>query len=346
MTGSRQTRILAAFALVAAGAATPANAGQCRLFVSNEHGDDIAVINPFSGGGMQILSRIKVCSRPRDMEWGPDGTLYVACGSSDAIGVVDVDAGEMVSTIDGVPQPEAFAIDRSGVIYVTNENDDLLSRIRNGGGGLHARTARTATEPEGVTLESDESRVWVTTEAASLIHVFEADTLDLVADILVSARPRRVVARPHSKEVWASAELAQRIDIIDADSLTVVGEVDLDNDVLGEKTATPVGIGFMRDGETAYVALGRGDGVAKIDADARQVSSIIETGARPWNLALDEAGGRIYVANGLSGTVSAIALAENEVIGEIETGKGPYDILLERDRYRGGRSGAGGACES
>lgn len=308
-------------------AADSAEKAQNRIFVSNEWGDDIAVFNAET---LTEIGRVPVCKRPRDIGWGPDGKqIFVACGTSNAIGVVDAETLELTRAINDVPEPEAFAIDGDGVLYITNEDDALLSAIDTKTKKKY-RTVSTAMEPEGVTIEPGAKRVWVTTESSNLIHVFEADTLELVKDVLVGARPRRVAARPNSSEMWVTAEQGGKVDIIDAETLEVVGSIVLAPPDKSSASVTPVGVAFAGDGRTAYVALGRGDAVAKVDAAARKPVKFIAVGSRPWNLLLDEERDRLYVANGPSGTVSVIDTSTDEVVQTLEAGEGPYDVIMDR----------------
>jgi YVTN family beta-propeller protein len=66
---------------------------------------------------------------------------------------------------------------------------------------------------------------------------------------------------------------------------------------------------LTRDGRTFYVALGRGDHVARVDVRTGKIGPYYAAGFRDWNLALSPDESRIYTANGLSGDMSIIDLA-------------------------------------
>ena len=68
--------------------ALPAHA-QSKVYVSSEKDNKIYVFN--TAGERQAA--IDVCKRPRDMSFNADGKqIYVICGDSNAMGVVDVGA--------------------------------------------------------------------------------------------------------------------------------------------------------------------------------------------------------------------------------------------------------------
>jgi YVTN family beta-propeller protein len=91
----------------------------------------------------------------------------------------------------------------------------------------------------------------------------------------------------------------------------------------------PKGIVMSRDGQRIYVATGRGNCVAVIDAQTQKVIQLIPVGQRPWGIAFTPDGRKLYTANGLSNDVSVIDVAGNRVIATIKAGDGPWGIAMK-----------------
>jgi PQQ-dependent catabolism-associated beta-propeller protein len=319
--------VLAIFVWVAATGAR-ADPPSGLVFVSNEQSSGITIIDPSKDSA--VVGEIKSCGRPRHMAWSlkPD-LFYVACGDSNAIGLVDARTRKMADTIPFIEEPEAFAMSADGkFLYVSNEEDAALSVV-----DLQSRTTVAwidiGVEPEGVMLDRDGQRVWVTSEASNMVHVIDTKTNKVLKDILVDTRPRRLAETPDGKEVWVSCEVAGRLDIIDPKALEPVGHVDFAPRGFRREYLTPVDITMTRDGKTAYVALGRANHVAVVDVPTRQVRDYILVGSRPWGLRLNADETILYVANGLSDDVSIIDTKSLRVRKSVPVGRVPYGILID-----------------
>ena len=112
-------------ALCAAGAVTAAPAwAQSKVYVSSEKDNKLYVFN--TAGERQ--GAIDVCKRPRDMSFNADGSqIYVICGDSNAMGVVDVAGGKLAGTVPLGESPEMFDLSPDGkTAYVSVEDDSVL----------------------------------------------------------------------------------------------------------------------------------------------------------------------------------------------------------------------------
>ena len=95
-----------------------------------------------------------------------------------------------------------------------------------------------------------------------------------------------------------------------------------------EQPAKPKGVVVSPDGKTVYVATGRANSVAVIDAASRKVLAMIAVGERPWGIAITPDGRQLYTANGISNDISVIDTATNKVISTIRAGDGPWGIVI------------------
>ena len=116
------------------------SAGAPRLYVSDERGGNVVIVDPQSAS---VIARIPVGKRPRGIQVSPDHKrVYVALSGSpmggpnvdesklpppdrryDGIGVVDVGQRKLTGKISAGSDPEEFAVSKDGTrIYVSNED--------------------------------------------------------------------------------------------------------------------------------------------------------------------------------------------------------------------------------
>ena len=162
-----------------------------------------------------------------------------------------------------------------------------------------------------------------------MVHVIDIESREVLADILVGTRPRRLAATPDGREVWVSAELSGLVNIIDPKSYAVVGEIHFLPRGFRKDQVTPVDVLITRDGSTAYVALGRANHVAAVAVSTREVKKYLLVGRRAWGLALSRDEARLYVANGLSDDITIIDTKSLTVIKSVAVGPMPYGILID-----------------
>src|ERR1700758_3246176 len=188
--------LMVSFLACGAPAATAAAAAE-RLYVSDETGGDVVVVDPER---RRVVARIAVGKRPRGIQLSPDRQrLYVALSGSpiagpnvdesklpppdrryDGIGVVDLRLQKLVNTYPSGADPEAFALSHDGkVLYVSNEDVGKLSAVDLTQGAVRA-TVAVGSEPEGVAVSHDDRIVYVTCETSNSLYVIDAHTMQVV----------------------------------------------------------------------------------------------------------------------------------------------------------------------
>src|ERR1700753_781487 len=120
--------------------APPAETSAPRVYVTNEVGGDLTIID---SGNDNVLATVSLGKRPRGIHASPDHkTIYVALSgtpiagpdvdestlppadkSADGIGVFDVASEKIVKVIPGGSDPENFDISLDGKqLYISNED--------------------------------------------------------------------------------------------------------------------------------------------------------------------------------------------------------------------------------
>jgi YVTN family beta-propeller protein len=161
-----------------------------------------------------------------------------------------------------------------------------------------------------------------------MLHVIDAETLELIDNILVDTRPRVAQVSADNQQIWVSSELRGSVSIYDAKSRAPLAKIPFEVPGVPRELVQAVGIQLSPDGSRAYVALGPANRVAEIDAKTFKVVRTYLVGQRVWHIALSPDGSRLYTANGNSSDVSVIDLKEQEVLKSIGVGRSPWGIVV------------------
>jgi len=94
----------------------------------------------------------------------------------------------------------------------------------------------------------------------------------------------------------------------------------------------PVGVVVSPDGRRVYVACGRSNAIAVLDAETLKPVGRVAVGRRPWGVTLSSDGTLLYVANGLSNTVSIVDPKTLAVTTNVTVGLKPWGVAFVRPR--------------
>jgi YVTN family beta-propeller protein len=324
----------------------PVAARAADLYVSDEHGGDVVVVNVDSGA---VVARIAVGKRPRGMRLAPDHKrLYVALSGSaiagpgvdestlpppdrraDGIGVIDVKQRRLLTTLPSGPDPETLAVSPDGRwLYVANEDAMQLSVINASTGKLR-QAVRIGVEPEGVAVRPDGKVVYVTCEGTGAVYAIDTASMQVIAPIATLPRPRALVFSPDGNTGYVSDEVGAAITVFDTRTQKVLRNVNIA--AAGDTLTRPMGVAVNAAGDRLYVTTGRGGALVEVDLNTSQVRRrMAGVGKRPWGLALNTAGTRAYTANGPSGDISDIDLATGRVDRRIHVGESPWGIVYRK----------------
>ena len=161
-----------------------------------------------------------------------------------------------------------------------------------------------------------------------MVHVIDADTLELLDNILVDTRPRWAAFSPDEKQIWVSSEIRGTLTVIDRASQQQIARIEFHVPGVEQDLVQAVGFVLNKAGTRAYVALGPSNRVAEVDAKTFKVLNLYLVGQRVWHVALSPDEKRLYTANGNSSDVSVIDLESQEVIKSIGAGRGPWGVAV------------------
>jgi len=312
-----------------------------RIYVSNEDGDSVSVIDAKTEA---VVATIPVGKRPRGMRLSPDGKLlYVALSGSpkagpgvdesklpppdrtaDGIGVIDLGTQKLVRTLPSGADPEAFDVTPDGkTLYVSNEDTAQTSVVDLATGAVR-KTIDVGKEPEGVAVRPDGKVVYVTSESSSEVDVIDATSDTVIARIPTQARPRAAVFSRDGKHAYVTTEAGATVHVVDAVAHKVLTDVHVP-----QKGARPMGIVLSPDETRAYVTNGRGGSISVVDVLPGTVERSIDSVApRPWGIGISRDGKTLYVAGGPSNDLVIVDATTGIVQKKVPVGAGPWGVVV------------------
>jgi YVTN family beta-propeller protein len=318
----------------------PAPPAAGRLFVTNEQGGDISVIDVAAA---KVIATIPVGKRPRGIRLSPDGsTLFVALSGSpaagpgvdesklpppdkkaDGIGVVGVKEQKLLRVIRAGSDPEQSAVSKDGArVFVANEDTGELTVVSVDDGHVLA-TFKVGDEPEGVELRPDGKVVYVTSEEDSQVTAIDAIDLKPIKTFKVGKRPRSTAFLPDSTRAYVTAENDSGVWVVDAMKHTVLRTIMLTGEMV-----KPMGSVASADGSRVFISTGRGKQVVIIDTTTNEPVASIEVGDRPWGIAVTPDGKTVFTANGPSNDVSIVDVERRAVKAKVKVGDRPWGVVF------------------
>src|SRR5262245_21394641 len=313
-------------------AQTPAVGSAGRIFVTNENGGDISVIDVASH---RVTATIPDGKRPRGIRLSPDGTLlYVALSGSpiagpgvdesklpppdrkaDGIGLISVADQKLLKVIRVGTDPEQTAVSADGKrLFIANEDAGEANVVSIDDEKVLA-TFKVGEEPEGVQLRPDGGEVYVTSEADAQVTVIDAVGLKPLKVIKVGPRPRSTTFLPDSSRAYVTSENGAAVWLIDAKKHEVIKTIHLSGQMV-----KPMGGVAAPDGSFVYITTGRGKNVLFIDTKSNEAVAAVEAGERPWGIAISPDGKTLFTANGPSNDVSIIDVASKAITAKVMVG--------------------------
>jgi PQQ-dependent catabolism-associated beta-propeller protein len=318
-----RTAALAAAALLA----VTDGAGARTIFVSNEKGNSISIVD---GDTLELVREVPVGERPRGIALSKDGAqLYIFASDDDTIQVMDTTTYEIVGTLPSGPDPELMVVSPDGSrIYVANEDDNLVSVVDIAKGTIAAEIP-VGVEPEGMEVRPDGMVVVNTSETTNMAHFIDVESHEITDNVLVDQRPRFADYTADGVEVWVSAEIGGTVSVIDDATRQVTHKITFEIPGVPDEAIQPVGIAITSDRAKAFVALGPANRVAVIDAQSYEVEDYLLVGQRVWQLAFSPDEKFVYSTNGVSNDISVIDVAEEEVIKSVAVRAFPWGVVVK-----------------
>ncbi|MDD2739549.1 MAG: PQQ-dependent catabolism-associated beta-propeller protein [Methylomonas lenta] len=296
-----------------------------QVFVSLEKDNAIAVFDGVSGKPTKLIG---IGNHPRGIVLSKDQKqLYVAVSDDNVIKRIDV----ATLTVTGAylcKNPKTFALSPDNrFLYSSNDADNSLTVI-DISQNQTKKLLSIAKEPEGISVSPDGKWIVSTSEAENVAQWINAGALNIKAATPVATRPRSSQFTADGKQLWVSSEAAAALTIIDVDSKRPIKTLKFKIPGMAVDSIMPVGIRIDKQQRFAYVALGRANHIAVIDAQKLEVINFVAVGQRVWNLEFSPDQKRLYTTNGLSGDVSIIDLENHKLQQSVTVGAFPWGVAV------------------
>ena len=297
------------------------NLAAFEAIITNERSGDVIHIS--DDGSTNHVT--KLCNRPRGMTKGIDNSqVLVACSDDNKVITYNRKTRAIEAEITNVTGAMNLALHKpTGQLLVTNEGSSRASVYELESGRLIAKLP-TGLEPDGIAITGDGKLIFVASENAGLVHVFDGVTYQPLDVIRTNLRPRRIALS--NNELWVSSEMGSRVEIFDAKTRIKKGEVIFAPKGFRPEQMTPVDILFNPKSNEAYVALGSANHVAIVDTKTLKITKYILVGRRAWGLGLSPNAQTLIVLNGLSDDFTMIDLDTKRPILTKRAGLIPHSI--------------------
>ena len=201
------------------------------VYVTNETGGDLSVINPIS---RTVVATIPLGKRPRGIKASPDGTQLFAALSGSPIAGPGVDesnfrpptrppmasasstptARKLLRVVNGGSDPEQLAVSATAPAP-SSPTRTLPPPPSWTVVGAHCRDPADGSEPEGVTMSPDGRLVYVTSEGESRVTAIDATANRVLTHFDVGARPRASAFSPDGAHAYVTSENGGTVSVVD-----------------------------------------------------------------------------------------------------------------------------------
>lgn len=211
----------------------PPKPGEKAKAEENEDDDDdlipakIAVIDLTKG---EKIREITGGPETEGIEFSADGKQLVITNEADnTVTVHNIETGELVKTIkthELGDRPRGIKISPDGSTYLATLEYGNKFMVLDKDYNL-VRTVDTAETPYGISYDKKGERIFVATNKAKLLQVFDAKTYEKIKDIPTGNRCWHFSFTPDDKQILLACGKSDAIFVIDADKLEVTKQVEV-----------------------------------------------------------------------------------------------------------------------
>jgi DNA-binding beta-propeller fold protein YncE len=218
------------------------------------------------------------------------GLLFIAHLGASQIVEVDVHAGRVVRTIDGVPDVHGvLVVPELHRLYATATGVNQLVALDGGTGSVLTRSP-TGDYPDGIAYDPAQGTVWTTNESGGTETVVDAATSAVRGSVDLGGEAGNNAYDPTTGQILADVQTRDQLDAIDPATLTVTRRLDLPGCNHDHGLALDVA------DRLAFVACDGNARLLTVDLTTWRVTGDDPVGQSPDVLAYDAAAARLYVA--------------------------------------------------
>jgi len=219
-------RVFATFEPGSSGGPPKENAGGADDDDANEPPAEIATfhIGDWTPGPVSTAGK-----ETEGLEFSPDGKyLLVANEAQNSIGIFDAATGEHLRDIDLKPyglRPRGIKVSPQHTFYsITMETSGTLLKL---GMDFNAmKSVSTAAKPYGESFDRSGKRIFVSAAMARKLQVFDADSLNLIAEVPIGQRCWHFTFTPDDSKILMACGRSNNIVIVDPNAYKQIGTIE------------------------------------------------------------------------------------------------------------------------
>jgi YVTN family beta-propeller protein len=295
-----------------------------RVYVPNEEGNDVAVIDPAT---FEVIGRFPVGDMPEHInpDWGLE-YLWVSNMNGGFLTKVDPMTSQPVDEIDLPIFPYAlyYTLDGEKVMVVTN----YIALEDVGDNGVHFYDPETwelltyVNVPwpgaDDADLTADGRYLAISAEYSGYLVFIDTEEMSLAGQVEIGSLPRDVRLGPAGDVFYVTNEGLDGIQIVDAESWELLEFIPTGDGAHGLEVS--------RDATRMFVANRAAGSISVIDVATRDVVETWPVGGSPDEMVLNPDGSQLWASNRYHGSVSIIDTTTGEVITTIATGANPHGL--------------------
>ena len=313
--------LLSCMILIAALASSSPALVQGTVWVANENGNSLTVINTATN---EVVTTLQGIGMPHNVQVAPDGkSVWVTSMHHGQVVKIDPITYRVVGTAKTGKSPaHVIVTPDSKKVYVANEDDNTVSVI-------DASTLKTITtipvghHPHGLRTSPDGKLVCVANMESGSVSLIDTTTDKKIADIAVGKGPVQVAFSPSGKILYVSLSKQNAIAKIDLTTKKVTAEA-----AVGDG---PIQLFATRDDQYVLVA---NQGTKERPANTlsfvytrtfKTVDDIV-TGRGVHGVVVDDSGKYAYVTNTFDDSVGVVEIAARKLVATVRVGQKPNGI--------------------
>jgi YVTN family beta-propeller protein len=230
--------------------------------------------------------------------------------AGDAMGIVDLDSGELMGSVGLKSRPGDVAVGEGGVWITLPDRGEVVQidpETR-----TISDTIQVGADPSGIAIGA--GSVWVTNGGSSNVSRISLDTNRVVQTILTPGGPAGIAVDPSG--VWVANSLNDSVSHIDPESGEVMAIIGV-----GDQP-----VDLVLDEQGLWVANAASGDVTLIDPVLDEAVLPVQVGRGPQAIAAGQGG--IWVSDSLDGTVSRIDTETKAVAQKVPLGGVPSGLAI------------------
>jgi YVTN family beta-propeller protein len=303
-----------------------------KLYVGNNRGDDISVVDL---GSLKVTGEIKAGARVHGVCLQADGKrLFVTVESDQTLRIIDTSSQQTIATVkvSGRPNQCAATPDGKYVAVPIRDGDsvDIVDVQQH-----KIVKSLPIKEPHNALNMGSNRYIYVSSMAGNEIDLIDLEKMDYAAHIPAGGRPRPYVISSDGNTMYVAVANLHGFVIVDVPGKKVLERVEIPSEHAtlrkleyeSQDTLTH-GLALTPDGSELWVSSLLDDSMYIYDVKAKKVTGRVGTGTGPNWIVFTPDGKYACISNTDTDDVSVIDVKSKREVTRVKVGKVPKRIAV------------------